>query len=161
MIEVRNKIIEQVYKYLHIPVIPSDEDADIPPRPYVVYSITSDYNKNGQDSITYKDGIDHLIERYENLVEATYSFNVHSENRDEATNTCYSLIEFFDRVGRDALSAVGITVVGISNVQNRSVLLVDHYERRFGADVKIRYLSSSEHRADFIEQANVKNTGGN
>lgn len=158
--EVRNKIIKKIYGHLQIPVIPSDEDADVPARPYVVYSVTSDYNKNGQDAITYKDGIDHIVEQYENLVETTYSFSVHSDSRDEAMNTCYTLIDFFDRTGRDALSADAITVVGISNVQNRSVMLVDHYERRFGADIRFRYLARSEHQTDFIEQANVKNTGG-
>lgn len=158
--EVRNKIIEKLYSHLQIPVIPSDEDADIPERPYTVYSITSDYVKNGQDSITYKDENDQLIQRYENLVEATFSFSVHSDSRDEAMNTCYSLIEYFDRIGHFDLSDTGITVIDISNVQNRSVLLVDHFERRFGADVRFRYLSKSEQVVDKIEHITFENTGG-
>lgn len=159
-IEVRNTIIEKLYNHLQIPVIPSDEDADIPERPYVVYGITSDYLKNGQDSLTYKQEADHLVKIYENLVEASYSFTVHSDSRDEAMSICYRLIEYFDRIGRDELSFAGITVVGISNVQNRSVLLVDHYERRYGADVRFRYLNRTEQAIDYIEHAKVTNTGG-
>lgn len=160
-LDMRNKLIEKLYNHMLIPVIPSDEDADVPSGPYVVYSITSDYLKNGQDVIFHSTDIEGVTTQvYENLVESSFSFTVHSEQRDDAQVRCEELISFFDRTGRALLSDEGITVVSVGNVENRSIFLVDHYERRFGADVRVRYLSQTIQIIDGVNDVTITNAGG-
>lgn len=158
-LEFRNVLIEKLYNYLKFPVIPSDEDQNIPDPPYVVYTITSDYQKKGQDTLRFTQDESGFKQVYENLLENTYSFNVHSNKRDEAFIRCHDIIKYFDRLGRDELSFAGITVVGVSNPQNRSVMLVDHYERRYGVDVRFRYFNKTEQSIENIETVKISQGG--
>ncbi|MFC2948535.1 phage neck terminator protein [Virgibacillus sediminis] len=154
-LEVRNNLIQALYNHLNIPIIPDDDDGSIPPRPYVVYSVTSDNQKNGSDSITYTETDTGFTKTYANQKEASYSFNAHSDSRDEALEICYNLIEYFERIGRDILNDKGIAVAEVSTTQNRSVLLGEHYERRHGFDVRIRYVDRSEYEEEPIEELNL------
>lgn len=167
-VDQRNKLILVLHDHLKIPVIPSDEDEDIPPRPYVVYSIIRDNGSNGQDSITHR--VDKetqfvspsqpietevFYKEYENQKEGTFSFTIHSESRDQARTICNDLKEYFERVGRIKIYDAGFAVIDVSAVQNRSVILGDHYERRVGMDIRLRYMDRSEYLEESIEEINI------
>ncbi|QAS52808.1 phage neck terminator protein [Halobacillus litoralis] len=157
-VETRNTITNELYKFLGIPVIPDDDDGEIPDYPYVVYSTTTDNNRKGHDSITFEDTDEGFMKTYANQVGTSYSFNAHSDSRDEAIETSYKIAEFFQRVGRDLLNQLGVAVTEVSPIQNRSMMLVDHYVRRQGLDVRFNYIDASTYPIDSIENTTI--TGG-
>ncbi|WP_088005606.1 phage neck terminator protein [Indiicoccus explosivorum] len=154
-VSIRNALVQALYNHLQIPIIPDDDDGEIPERPYVLYSVIRDNGKNGHDSITHGETAAGFVKTYANQKEATYSFTAHSENRDEALDYCYGLIEYFERTGRTLLADHGIAVIEVSSTQNRSVLLGDHYERRHGIDVRIRYVDSSKYQEEPMDEINI------
>ncbi|AKG05523.1 hypothetical protein AAV35_012690 [Salimicrobium jeotgali] len=154
-LDVRNRLVKALYDYLQIPIIPDDEDTGVPPSPYVVYSVTTDNVKNGSDTISYAEASDSFTKTYTNQKEVSYSFNAHSDSRDEALEMCYRLIEFFERVGVETLSREGIAVIEVMPTQNRSIMLGDYYERRHGFDVRLRYVDRSEHTVETIDEFNL------
>lgn len=154
-VDQRNNLILALYQHLKLPIIPSDEDGNIPARPYIVYTIIRDNGSNGQDSITHRIQDDAFYKEYENQKEGTFSFTVHSDTRDEALEICYRLIEYFERVGQAAINDAGFAVIEVTTTQNRSVLLGDHYERRYGFDVRLRYKDRSEYPEESIEEMNL------
>lgn len=151
-VDQRNKLILALHEHLKIPVIPSDDDGDIPPRPYVVYTIIRDNGSNGQDVITHRVAADVFFKSYENAKEGTVSFTVHSDERDEAMVTSNILKEYFERVGREKIADAGFAVIDVGPAQNRSILLGDHYERRHGLDVRLRYMDRSEYPEEPMEE---------
>lgn len=161
----RNQLILAIYQQLDIPVIPADDDGNIPSRPYVVYSIIRDNGSNGQDSITHRVQKDTsfispsqptvkevLYKQYTNQKEGTFSFTVHSESRDIAQSLCADLKNFFERSGRAKVEAAGFAVIDVETAQDRSILFGDHYERRRGFDVRIRYIDRSEYVEESIDE---------
>ncbi|TMV49363.1 hypothetical protein FE783_12670 [Paenibacillus mesophilus] len=161
---IRNTIIAGLYTKLARPVIRADGDGDVPDYPYVAYSITS----------PYIDSYGHDAERWFNVpggigvelikhIECALSFSCYAEDEDAAQALCLRIIEHFSREARDDLRETGIVVVGVSGVQNRSVLLVEHYERRWGVDVRFRVIDRSEiidATGGYIETAEITNEGG-
>ena len=157
----RSAIVRPLAAALGIPVILSDQTGQIPPYPFVTYKMTSPYletSVHGAESV--RDAPDGIKVLQEKVVEVVFSFTVHSKDADEAYQLCYALVEYFDFAGRDALRDAGITVVGISNVQNRDVFLTIEYERRVGCDVRFRVVNRSEMTptaevGDYIETADI------
>lgn len=158
-IDQRNKLIAALYRHLNISVIPIDDDGDIPARPYVVYNITRDNGSNGQDSLIQRvdPETDVLFQAYQNEKEGTLSFTIHSEKRDEAMEISYRMKEYFERIGRDIIARAGFAVIEVGTTTDRSVLLQDHYERRYGFDVRVRYLDRSEYPESSIEEIIFRN----
>lgn len=160
-VQQRNTLISLIYSFLQIPVIPDDEDADIPPYPYVVYSNTTPHSVTGHDSVLYGAAMETTQERsFSNQNEPSFSFTAYSDSRDEAQTIIENMIEWMERTGSDDLQDNGFAVVEITNAQNRSIRLVDHYVRRFGFDVRLRHESKTTDQIDTIAQAEITNTGG-
>ncbi|MDF2657765.1 MAG: hypothetical protein K0Q94_556 [Paenibacillus sp.] len=161
---IRNTVIDGLYAKLSRPVIRSDSDGDVPEYPYVAYSITSPYiDSYGHDAerwFNVPGGIG--VERIKHI-ECAFSFSAYAEDEDDAQTLCLKIIEHFMREARDDLRDAGVVVVNISGVQNRSVLLVEHYERRWGVDVRFRVVDRSENidaTGGYIESAEITNEGG-
>lgn len=153
---IRNPIIAGLYGKLQRPVIRSDQAGDIPDYPYVAYSITSPYiDSYGHDSerIFTAEGVT-SIEQTKNI-EMVFSFTAYADDEDKASALCMKAIEHFNREARDDLRAAGIVLVSNTDVQNRSLLLVEHYERRMGVDFRFRVVDRSQRSIDYIDQAQI------
>lgn len=152
-VDQRNQLVLAIYQQLNIPIIPADDDGDIPLRPYVVYSIIRDNGSNGQDSLSERvdEATEVLFQVYENQKEGTFSFTVHSESRDVAQSLCADLKNFFERSGRAEVEAAGFAVIDVETAQDRSIRFEDHYERRRGFDVRLRYIDRSEYAEQSID----------
>ncbi|AFC32138.1 hypothetical protein PM3016_5438 [Paenibacillus mucilaginosus 3016] len=149
---IRSMIVAGLYAKLQQPVIRADDEGDVPPYPYVVYSLTSPYiDIFGKD---IEQVVGENLERVR-TVELVASFTVYSEDIDEAEELCMRILDHFNREDREVLAEQGLVVVRISDVQNRSVALVEHYERRYGADVRFRALDWHVGPGEFIEQAEI------
>ena len=66
---------------------------------------------------------------------------------------------WFLHTGYDYISNMGITVIDVTNVQNRSFLQVDEEARRYGFDVLIRYKRIDERQINVIETVNTRMEG--
>lgn len=153
-------MIAGLYAVLARPVIKVDQDGDIPEYPYVTYSITSPYiDQYGHEIERWFEEGGGLSVELTKHIEMVLSFSAYSEDEDEANLLCMRIIEYFTRTGRLSLQDIGIVVVGASNAQNRSVLLVEHYERRWGVDVRIRVVDSSTMAIEYINEAPITEGG--
>lgn len=156
----RNAIVSNLYAKLTRPVIRVDQDGDIPEYPYVTYSISSPYlDLYGHDAERRLPVTDEVLIEYKKTIEVVLSFSCYSEDEDEAQDLCLRIVEHFMREDRDNLRDSGIVVVGISDAQNRSVLLVEHYECRWGIDVRFRLIDRSLNTVDYIEAVEIKKEG--
>lgn len=154
---VRSAIVRPLAATLGTPVIMGDQTGEMPPYPFVTYKMTSPYletSVHGAEGVVETEN--GIVRTQEKHIEVVFSFTVHSTNADEAYQKCYALVEFFDFTGRTALRDADITVVGVSNVQNRDVFLTIEYERRVGCDVRFRVVSRSEIDEYYIEIAEIE-----
>ncbi len=153
---IRNTITGSLHAVLGIPVIPQDDDGSMPAYPYVTYTATSPYIvTTGQDvERRYLSEAGYVLDSTK-PVEMVYSITAYDEDDDAAAAVCMRAVEYFSRVGRETLAAAGVVVVSIGSVQNRSFWLGDHYERRWGCDVRFRVVDRSILPADYIEEAEI------
>lgn len=157
---IRNTIVRLLHEGLNIAVVPQDMDGAMPAYPFITYTATSPYIGLGGRDIerVTLDGAVASLERT-NSVELVYSFTVYSNGLDEATDVCMGIIEFFNRTARETLSDSGIVVVSMGDAQNRSLFLGDHYERRWGCDIRFRAVDYTKSATDYIETAEIEQEG--
>lgn len=84
------------------------------------------------------------------------SFNAYSNSSLESLSKVMQLWDFFKHKGRDELRNNNIVVVNLSNIQDRTIYIVDSYEYRQGFDVELRILHNIEKRIETIETYKVE-----
>ena len=136
--------------------------------PFVIYSVTAPYipgNTMG-DYRTLPDGEDSTVVRRV-MPTATFSFTCCSLNRmgeggtfvsgaDEAYELADEAMGWFLHTGYMDVSALGITVVEVGQVQDRTTLVRDEAARRFGFDVQIRYTREDTLNVPSIKKVTIK-----
>ena len=63
---------------------------------------------------------------------------------------------WFLHTGYMDISALGITVVEVGQVQDRTTLVIDEAARRFGFDVQIRYTREDTLNVPSIKKVTIK-----
>jgi len=163
-LKVRNTISKKLEEHLGIPVKLSEQTDSVPEFPFCFYSVTTPYASTGElgnYSTEEIPGTTDITTTREEQPSATFSFVMCSINRhtkdadgndiepyiygeDEAQILAEKAQGFFLHVERDTLSNLGIVVVSVTNVTNRTTLVVDEAARRYGFDVRVRYVRSDE-----------------
>ena len=167
-IDIRNALVNSLSEALGIPVILSDQVSPEAEVPFVIYSVIAPYATTGelgdhtQHMATDDDGSENLVDTRRVQPTATFSFTACSENRwkgdeyifgdDEAQSITSAAIGFFLQSGYYNLSTKGIVVVEVTNVGNRTTLIIDEAARRYGFDLRIRY-TRDDRRTDGIVQS--------
>lgn len=171
MINIRNKIIALLHGAIGKPIIPNTNTQNRPEYPFIDYSITSligdksdGYHVFTDEPIPEPDNGDFEIgilgikepEPVTNLINTGYynhniafSFNSYSDNETEAYDLIKQVWDWFKHQGVQTLSYEKIAVVDVLDIQNRTILAVDEYEKRYGFDLIIRYAEPIE-RTDLI-----------
>ena len=165
-IEIRNRIVQELSEYLGCPVELNNQQNPEQNPPYVFYSMMP-FNPENELG-------DYRTERNENACveyrrvepSCSFSFMVCSMDRDigetyilgedEACFLAVKTVGWFEHVGYDFLSRMGVTVIDVSAVQERSTLLVDEEVRRYGFDVRIRYVKEDAREIGTIENVVTK-----
>ncbi len=171
--ELRNSLIEKLAGYIGRRVVLSDQTVPESEYPYMYYQPVQPYIPVGGASITREvvpgtgDFEQDIITRREEEAEGTYSFTACSRNRDapdgyilgddEALDLAERAQSFFLHAGEHILYDAGIVVVEVMGVFPRSGLEVDEIDRRYGFDVRLRYLRVDERRDGAIENGTIKN----
>ena len=167
-VEMRNAMVKKLWDYLGCPVVLADQVQPEATFPFVIYSVTAPYipgNTMG-DYRTLPDGEDSTVVRRV-MPTATFSFTCCSMNRmgeggtfvsgaDEAYELADEAMGWFLHTGYMDVSALGITVVEVGQVQDRTTLVIDEAARRFGFDVQIRYTREDTLNVPSIKKVTIK-----
>ena len=171
-LEVRNTLVSSLAVPLGIPVLLSDQVQPEAELPFIVYSVTAPYASTGelgdhtQTVIENEDGTEALIDNRREQPSATFSFTACSENRwdgeeyvygdDEAQSITEKAIGYLLQGGYNDLSNKGIVVAEVTNVGNRTTLIIDEAARRYGFDVRVRYTKDDQRRDDILQSVVTK-----
>ena len=167
-VEMRNAMVKKLWDYLGCPVVLADQVQPEATFPFVIYSVTAPYipgNTMG-DYRTLPDGEDSTVVRRV-MPTATFSFTCCSMNcmgeggtfvsgADEAYELADEAMGWFLHTGYMDVSALGITVVEVGQVQDRTTLVIDEAARRFGFDVQIRYTREDTLNVPSIKKVTIK-----
>lgn len=156
-IELRDAFVQVLAGYLGKPVVLSDQTVPEAEYPYVYYQPVQPYIPRGGANMIRKttidtDGLAHdILTQREEYADGTFSFVACSRNRDapesgyifgddEALELAEKTQGFFLHAGRHILQDLGIIVAEVMSVSPRSLLEVDEIDRRYGFDVRMRYM---------------------
>lgn len=163
--ELRDHVVRLLWKYMEIPVILSNQVQPEVEPPFLIYTVTSSHTSTGEmGDISWRpaESGDLLEDRME-MPSATLSFTACSENRtgedgeeisgaDEAEEAADKAAGYFKHIGYDDFSRLGICIVDVGPVQDRTALMVDEASRRKGFDVRIRYTRTDTRQISTIER---------
>lgn len=171
-LEVRNTLVSSLAAALGLPVLLSDQVQPEAEVPFIVYSVTAPYASTGelgdhtQTVIENEDGTEALIDNRREQPSATFSFTACSENRwdgeeyvygdDEAQSITEKAIGYLLQGGYNDLSNKGIVVAEVTNVGNRTTLVIDEAARQYGFDVRVRYTKDDQRRDDILQNVVTK-----
>ena len=168
--ELRNRIISGLAAYLGQPVRLADQAVPESECPYMFYQPIAPYLPGASDIVRERvPGVgDHphdIMSTRREQAQATFSFSACSHNRetpdgyrfgdDEAQDLAERAQGWFLHVGKPALALDGIVVLEVHNVTNRTAIEVDEVERRYGFDVRLRYLRVDQRRDNTVEAATI------
>jgi len=147
-------IVENLKAYLSTEVRPCEvvrqnQVAEIPPYPYVSYTLTTPV---AADKGTYSQAEDGTLYK---AVLQTWSFTVQSDDQDEALTLALKAYDYFTSAGVVPLSDKGITVRRVRDVTTRDNLLTIQYEHRNGFDVTFGVLTKIAADTQVIETITI------
>ncbi|HZK01326.1 MAG TPA: hypothetical protein VFC96_00510, partial [Anaerovoracaceae bacterium] len=97
--------------------------------------------------------IEHTREEQPKMI---VSINAYSLDGTEGHQLALDAEAWFKFVGQQYLKENGIIVVGTSNIQDRTIQIVDNYEKRQGFDVTIRVMDIRTMRTETIEEHKIE-----
>lgn len=169
-VEKRNALVLALAEYVGRPVLLANQVQPEEAPPYIVWAILSDYTPDGSlgHYSTEEAGEGYALSVRTEQPTATLSFTACSINRyetgedgkqsyvlgaDEAQELAWKAQGFFLHVGRYAIEKAGFTVVEVTNATPRDALELDEMGRRFGFDVRLRYVRTDAEKVTTIEGA--------
>lgn len=84
------------------------------------------------------------------------SFNAYSNDLSECNSKALKAWEWFKFKGYYYLAYNNIVVVNVSNIQDRTVNIVDNYEYRKGFDIELRALHKIKRTTETIEKYKIE-----
>lgn len=165
--EVRNNIIKGLHEYLQVEVCKGNQRMKERQPPYIIYNIVSPYIPEqaiGEFQIGKRE--EKTVEMRKEQPSFSMSFTVCSMDRtaggtkiygdDEAMELAERAQGWFLHSGYDYISNIGVTIIDVTNVQNRETLLVDIEANRYGFDVTIRYVRQDIREIQSIEKVIIE-----
>lgn len=150
-------IRDLIYEDTGLYVVDTDNNHKKPKYPFYSYKITSFILDNNQS------GAIHLEDKEEDIRQSLtldskfiISFNAFSDNVAEAYSKALKAWEIFKFRGRDELSKNNIVVVSTSDIQDRTIYIVDKYEYRYGFDIELRLIHKIERELEEIKTHTIE-----
>lgn len=126
---IRRTIVKGLSDYLQCPVIRANQTAEMPPYPFVSYTITTLVGQNNGTYGEYEDGI------YRKPVTQTWSISALSSDNEESVTLAVKAREWLDHIGTTFLSDNNVIVQSVGNITNRDNILTVEYEYKNGFDI--------------------------
>lgn len=167
MINIRNLIVRGLYDYMGMVAVPQDQIPNKPSYPYLTYKFINPYiQARGTGNITtsLEPSLDKqfeydVVEKLELQPTMTLSINAYCkgeiDNHKVAYETLKKALDWFKHSGYMYLSDNNIVVVSIEAMGDRTALIVDNYEVRYGFDVIIRFTDVIKRRFETIEECKI------
>ena len=174
-VEKRNALVLALAEYVGRPVLLANQVQPEEEPPYIVWAVLTDYTPDGSlgHFSTEDAGEGYAWSVRTEQPTATLSFTACSINRsgvgadgqpfyflgaDEAQELAWKAQSFFLHGGRYALQKAGFVVVEVTNAAPRDALELDEMGRRFGFDVRLRYVRTDAEKVTTIDGAVTKQT---
>ena len=157
--KLKNEIVKGLHAYTGLKVVDTDNNHNRPERPFYSYKITSiKTNANGEGNYSsdfpasLKSEFKHdYREKVELQPQVVISFNCYSDDIAECMDKTYQAWDYFKHGGNDELALENIVVVRVEDITDRTIVLGDRYEYRYGFDVELRFLHEIERVRPTIE----------
>lgn len=164
----RNKLISALHAVVGCPVVLASQVQPEAEPPFIIYTVTTDYAPDGSLGHYLQgdgDEEDSLVVVRVEQPTATFSFTACSIDRasedgpifgaDEALDLADKARGFFLHIGRDALEAAGFVALDVSNATNRDAMELNEMGRRYGFDVRLRYVREDVLNVATVEKPNI------
>ncbi len=83
------------------------------------------------------------------------SISTYSLDEAEAYDKALEAQAWFKLIGYHDLKGMNLVVVGVTTLQDRSILIVDNFEKRIGFDVTLRVGVETKSRIETIEKISI------
>lgn len=162
--KLKEEIVSGLHAYTGLKVVDTDNNHNRPERPFYSYKITSiktnasgegNYSSDFPASLKSEFKYDYR-EKVELQPQVVISFNCYSDDIAECMDKIYQAWDYFKHGGNDLLALDNIIVVRTEDITDRTVVLGDRYEYRYGFDVELRFLHEIERRRETIETYKFK-----
>lgn len=153
--KMRQTIAKGLSAYLGCPVIRSNQNAPLPPYPFISYTITTPMSENKGTYSEYED------DTARKTVTQIWSVTALADDSEKSVELATKARSWFDFVGAVYLSDNDIIVQSVGNVTNRDNVLTTEYEYRNGFDVFFSVDDVIENiydEAGWIEEATIEET---
>lgn len=161
---IRNGLVSELYQHLQVDVVPTDTTQPKPPYPFVSYKFTTLYRPDASVMVrapveNTPDPESELEPDFEYDVEYTLkeqpqmvlSISTYSRDEAESYNLAIQVQDWFKLHGYRYLKENNLIVVNTTALQDRSILIVDNFEKRIGFDVTLRTVHEQKTRVESIE----------
>ena len=122
-------IVKGLKKYLGVPVIRSNQNAEPPPYDYLSYTITTLMSENRGTYGEYEDGF------VRKPVLTIWSITALSDDNNKSVALASKARNWFEYAGRTYLNDNKVIVQSAGGITNRDNVLTNEYEYRNGFDV--------------------------
>lgn len=179
---IRNGIVSGLYQHLQLPVVPTDTSQPKPPYPFVSYKFSTLYRPDASVLIRspvenvepeeptepveptepeepeepeepfFEYDIQYTLKEQPQMV---LSISTYSLDEAEAHDKALEAQAWFKLIGYHDLKGMNLVVVGVTTLQDRSILIVDNFEKRIGFDVILRTSIETKARVETIEKLSI------
>lgn len=161
--KIRNDIVKGLRNFLDVDIVPTDDIGKKPKYPYISYKFTTLKIPQGSHNLLI-DIVPSTNENFEHDIEYTreeqpkmvISISTYSTDDVESYQLALDIESWFKFHGYSYLKDNGIVVVNTSNIQDRTIQIVDNYEKRQGLDVTIRVTSIEKMIVENMEKINIR-----
>lgn len=126
---IRSTVVKNLKKYLGIPLVRSNQTAQMPAMPYGRYTITTHSTANNGTYGEYEDG------KARKPVKQIWSLIFEAEKYEDAVNLANKARSWMDYAGTTILNDNDVFVESVGAVSDRSNLLTVEYQYSYGFDV--------------------------
>ena len=135
--------------FRELAAIPITETKRKPEYPFTTYQVLNyDTNYRYFGSIKQSD----TGQTYTRQPQMIISIDVYSNDIIEALEKAQNAYDYFLFAGDGVLYAEDYSVAKIGDIEDRTSLIVDEYEYRYGFDVWVRTVKTIERKTEFIEE---------
>lgn len=159
---VMNLIVKHVHELLSVPVVPTNNIGKKPDYPFLSYKVTTarsqtnGYNLKTELGASSDENFEYDIK--ETIIEMptfTVSFSAYDSDAFNAASLAESALTAIQHTLCYELEEINAVVVGVTDVSDRTILIVDNYESRYGFDVMIRITTESSRTIETMEEINI------
>ena len=162
--KLKKEIVSGLHAYTGLKVVDTDNNHRRPERPFYSYkimSIKTNANGEGNYSADFPKSLDERFkydyrEKVELQPQVVISINCYSTDNAECLEKTYQAWDYFKHGGNDLLALDNIIVVRTEEITDRTIVLSDRYEYRYGFDVELRFLHEIKRRRETIEEYKFK-----